>query len=263
LLIGPKTAALLAAELSVTLQGEPQPDAAISLTHNGVQAATQGQTRAVQLGPQAKPYGELRASADPNSPPRPAASITALGRGQIAATYFTFGQGYLSTGSQSARQFLNGLVRQLFPKPLVQVEGSSDVDVSVNRSGGRLAVNLVNTAGPHADRKTPVFETIPLVGPLEITIRLAKAPEHVTVEPGGQPLTFEPRIGRPTSLAWEWRTKNVAPTGDQLRKPIPLWRRRPGRECTEMLVNVIARERFFIGRPQVISIGRRDRKEAG
>ena len=134
-------------------------------------------------------------SADPNSPPQPAASITALGRGQIAATYFTFGQGYLSTGSQSARQFLNGLVRQLFPKPLVQVEGSSDVDVSVNRSGGKLAVNLVNTAGPHADRKTPVFETIPPVGPLEITIRLAKAPEHVTVEPGGQPLTFEHRDG--------------------------------------------------------------------
>jgi hypothetical protein len=102
----------------------------------------------------------------------------------------------LSTGSQSARQFLNGLVRQLFPNPLVQVEGSPDVDVSVNRSGGKLAVNLVNTAGPHADRKTPVFETIPPVGPLEISIRLAQAPEHITVEPGGQPLAFEYRDGQ-------------------------------------------------------------------
>jgi hypothetical protein len=86
-------------------------------------------------------------------------------------------------------------VRQLFPTPLVEVKGSSDVDVSVNRIGGKLAVNLVNTSGPHADKKTPVFESIPPVGPLEIAIRSAKAPERVTLEPGGQPLAFEYRDG--------------------------------------------------------------------
>jgi len=55
-----------------------------------------------------------------------------------------------------ARRFLNSLVRQVFPKPLVEVTGSAAVDVVVNRVNGELAVNLVNTAGPHADKQVPV-----------------------------------------------------------------------------------------------------------
>ena len=91
-----------------------------------------------------------------------------LGQGKIAATYFSFSQGYLSDRSATTRAFLNDLARQLFPDPLVEVTGSSDVDVSVNRIGGRLAVNLVNTAGPHADANTPIIDSIPPVGPLTL-----------------------------------------------------------------------------------------------
>jgi hypothetical protein len=115
------------------------------------------------------------------------------GRGKIAALYFTFGQGYVSTRSDLMRGFLNDLARQLFPRPMVEVQGSPDVDVVVNRLGGKLAINLVNTAGPH--QREPVVDAIPPVGPLAVTIRQAAKPARVMLEPAGTPLSFERRNG--------------------------------------------------------------------
>ena len=147
----------------------------------------------MRLGPNAAPLGKLHQTNDPASPWQPAASIAKLGRGRIAATYFTLGQAYCSEPSEGARRFLNDLVRQVFPDPLVEVSGSSDVDVCVARHHGRLLVNLVNTAGPH--RTQPILQSIPPVGPLTVTIRSAARPAKVALEPGGRPLAFEYRDG--------------------------------------------------------------------
>ena len=188
LLIGPKTAALFQPELGVALDGEPNTKPQY-LAHNGALVATKGATQAVKLGPGAQPFGRIHQANDANSPSQPAASITGLGRGKIAATYFTFSQGYLNARPEVARQFLNDLVRQLFPKPMVEVKGSSGVDVSLARNHGKLLVNLVNTAGPH--QSEPILDAIPPVGPLSVTIRQAARPAKVTLEPAGRPLAFE------------------------------------------------------------------------
>jgi hypothetical protein len=124
---------------------------------------------------------------------QPAASITEFGRGKIAAVNFAFGQRYVSAPSEPSRQFLNDLARQLFPTPLVEVKGSPEVDVVVNRLGGKLAVNLVNTAGPH--QREPIVDSIPPVGPLDVTIRQAAKPAKITLEPTGIALPFEHRDG--------------------------------------------------------------------
>ncbi len=192
LLVGPQSAALFQPELGIQLEGTPQAETRY-LAWGDALTPTKGQTQSVKLESRAKAVGQIHAANDPQSPAQPAASVTALGQGQIAATYFAFSQGYIENRSDKSRGFLNELARQLFPKPLVEVKGSSDVDVSVNRIGGRLAVNLVNTAGPHAEK--PLFDSIPPVGPLEITIRAEKKPEKVTLEPGSQPQPFEYRDG--------------------------------------------------------------------
>jgi len=77
-------------------------------------------------------------------------------------------------------------VREIFPNPLVQVKGSHSVDITVNRKNGKLMVNLVNTAGPHANQSVNVFDEIPPVGPLSVAIRTAKKPASVTIEPGAR-----------------------------------------------------------------------------
>jgi hypothetical protein len=189
LLIGPKTAALFESELGVTLQGDLKPDRAVHLSLGDSTAITKGRTQAVKLGDKARPFGELRPANDANLTTQPAASIASLGRGKIAATYFTFGQGYLNSRSAGARDFLNDLVKELFPKPMVEVTGSHHVDVALMRKQGRLLVNLVNTAGPH--QSEPILETVPPVGPLQITLRQPQKPDKVTLEPAGTPLAFE------------------------------------------------------------------------
>ncbi len=156
LLIGPKTAALFQAELD-----------------------------AVRSDP------VRRSSEAPEG--QPAATITEFGQGKIAVVPFAFGQRYATAPSESSRRFLNDLVRQLFPKPIVEVKGSPNADVVVNRLGGKLAVNLVNTAGPH--RQEPILDSIPPIGPLDVTIRRTAKPARVRLEPAGVSLPFEHRDG--------------------------------------------------------------------
>jgi len=120
----------------------------------------------------------------------PAASIAKLGKGRIAATYVNLGERYVNGATATARDFLAALVREQFPKPLVEVTGSHSVDVAVNRIGGKLAVNLVNTAGPHANEKIYAFDEIPPVGPLTVTIRTGRKPKKVTLEPAGRKINY-------------------------------------------------------------------------
>ncbi|NLX53941.1 MAG: hypothetical protein GXY58_02370 [Planctomycetaceae bacterium] len=194
LLIGPRTAGLFATELAVTLRDAPRPHGPIYLAHHGALTATQGEAQSVELGPAAQPFGALHETGDAASPSQPAASIAPLGHGRIAATYFTLGQTYTSSPTAAARQFLNDLARQLFPDPLVDVAGSADVDVCVARNDGKLLINLVNTAGPH--RTQSILESIPPVGPLQVTIRQATRPAKVALEPAGATLPFAYRDGQ-------------------------------------------------------------------
>ena len=89
-----------------------------------------------------------------------------------------------------ARDFLDGLVDELFPDPVASVEGSHNVDVIVNRKNDTLCVNLVNTSGPHEDDQVFVIDTIDPVGPLDVTIRSEDRPSSVKLEPGDRKVDY-------------------------------------------------------------------------
>jgi hypothetical protein len=192
LLIGPRTAAFFQTELGATLQGEPKAGP-VFLTRDGAVAEAKGEQQAAQLSAQATAFGTMQQSKDGGTP-QPAASIAKLGKGSVAATYFTMGQNYSSAPSEGVRKFLNDLVRQLFANPIVEVSGTSDVDVCVMRKDGKLLVNLINTSGPH--RTKPILEEIAPIGPLKVSIRQENKPAKVTLEPSGKALDFEYRDGK-------------------------------------------------------------------
>lgn len=194
LLVGPSAARLFAQEIGVTLDGDTRNDATVHLAHGGTTLALKGAVQAVTLGAQTRGVGRLQATTDPGAAATPAASVATLGKGRIAAVYVTLGQPYLQGRPAALRRFLHALTRELFPQPLVEVQGSGDVDVCVARNHGKLLVNLVNTAGPHQTQS--ILPAIPPVGPLEVSIRAAARPRAVTLEPGGKPLEFAYREGK-------------------------------------------------------------------
>lgn len=186
LLIGPQSAALFPDVLGARLMNAPAKETRY-LADAGTVTPTHDRWQAVTLTT-ARPLGALQSASNVVAGATPAASLQPLGRGVVAATYFSFSRGYLAQNSPDARRFLAGMVHELFPQPLVEVTGSSEVDVVPTRSHGKLAINLLNTAGPHADPNTPIFDTIPAVGPLEVSLRIRKAAARITVVPGGESL---------------------------------------------------------------------------
>jgi hypothetical protein len=198
LLIGPGTAKLFAAELDVTVTESLKPAATLALSHGNTTGTFSGRWQPVQPGASARAFGHLVATppppakAAPNaSAPTPvtlpAATITPLGRGRIAAVTFAAGQIYAKDSPPALRDFLAALAHELFPQPFVTVTGSRDVDVVAARKDGRTLIHLVNTSGPHATAS--IIDSIAPVGPLQLTLRPASRPSRITLEPGARPLT--------------------------------------------------------------------------
>jgi hypothetical protein len=192
LLVGPGSAALFESELGVTRDGQAV-TALRFLEHAGAFVPTKGRVQHITPSSKAAPFGVVRVAGDTASASQPAATITPLGKGRIGATWFSYSEGYLNGRNAAQRQFLSALASKLFPKPLVEVQGSADVDVVVNRIAGQLAINLVNTSGPHVT--DPIIDSIPAVGPLELTVRQSSKPSRITLEPSGQPLEYQFRSG--------------------------------------------------------------------
>jgi len=106
------------------------------------------------------------------------------------------GERYRHAATAVARDFLNGLVRELFPEPVIEVKGSHYVDITLNRIHGKLTVNLINTSGPHGDPNIHVFDEIQPVGPLTVSIRMLEAPLKVYLEPDHRQVDYSYRNGK-------------------------------------------------------------------
>jgi len=195
LLVGPATARLFRKPLDVRFVGGVS-EKPVWLEHAGWLGGLATRSRRVKLGPAARAFGRLFGEDDVVGPHSPAASIARLGRGRIAATYVNLGERYRNGRTATVRNFLGALVRELFPRPLVEVTGSHRVDVAVNRLDGKLSINLVNTAGPHGQPNVYTYDEVPPVGPLEIAIRTPRRPRRITVQPEGKALTFRHAAGK-------------------------------------------------------------------
>jgi len=189
LLIGPAPATVFADELGVAWSDAPEARR-IYLAHDGRLAGMTTVVRPVTLEAAARPFGVLYANNDFSLPVQPAAAIADYGRGRIAATTFTLGERYRRAATPVLRGFVAALVADLFPRPLVTVRGAASVDVAVNRIDGRLAINLVNTAGSHACSAVLTYDDIPPVGPLTLTIRTPQPPLRAHWYPDGGELPW-------------------------------------------------------------------------
>ncbi len=190
LIVGPKAAAPFATELDVTRDAQAPGKAAVLLANGAATNEFATTWQAVTPGRRARVFGTFQSHAhDPaDGPAHPAATLTPLGQGTIAAAWLNLGERCGDGQTPAARDFLDALTRELFPSPTVSVEGTHEVDVSLARNHGKLQVHLVNTSGPHATE--PFVDALTPVGPLQVALRTGQRPAQVTLEPGGQRLEF-------------------------------------------------------------------------
>jgi alpha-L-fucosidase len=186
LVIGTQAVVNFENELGVKIKEDVNETDGCWLGHGGWLCGVTSAFRRAELKSGTKAFGRMFMENDNIGSYDPAATIASYGNGKIAGAYFNFGERYLNACTPTLRDFIGKLTGELFPKPAVKVTGSHHVDVAVNRIDGKLAVNLVNTSGPHADKTVYVYDEIPPVGPLDITIRYQQEPKKITIMPEGR-----------------------------------------------------------------------------
>lgn len=184
LVIGARAFRGFAKQLDVKRVGQPRRELRY-LAHGGFTGGLKTDFQQVKLGRKAKPFAGFHQENDPRFPSWPAASVARCGKGTIAAVYADFGSLYSRRRATVWRDMLHDLCVELMGRPIVEVDGSHRVDVTAMRKDGALMVNLVNTSGPHGDPHVMVFDEVPEVGTLDITIRPGRKPKNVRVVPRG------------------------------------------------------------------------------
>ena len=119
--------------------------------------------------------------------------------------FHTVGKGMIALTPQinPPSDFVKATVHEIFPDPMVKIEGEPQVDLSLMRTpAGQIAVHLVNVSGPH--ETADVIETIDPVGPVTLRVRLPERPKSVTLQPGRR------------AAAWDYADGEVQLTVDSV-----------------------------------------------
>ncbi|MFA6472364.1 MAG: alpha-amylase family protein [Candidatus Latescibacterota bacterium] len=195
LIIGPKAASLFSDVLGVKFEGEAKMKLN-NLECNNLLDGFESVSQKIITKNSAKPFGRYFENDDFAAPNSPAGTVATVGKGKIAAIYLDLGEVYYNNLSFIIRDYLNSMIRELFPNPVVQVYGSHNVDVVLTKIKEKLAVNLVNTTSEHINGKVYFYDDIPPIGEMKVSIVYDKKPAKVSLEPGAKKLDFTYSGGR-------------------------------------------------------------------
>jgi len=165
--------------------------------------------RQVELSGESKLFASAYSRADFRYPAGPAATITNYGKGKIACVYADLGNTYRMSNSYVIRDFLSGIVKSLYPLPLVEIKGSHHVHVVPTMKNGKMMVNLINTGGDHSNPNFFGFDEIQPIRDLEVSVMLGTKPQFVILQPGGKKLKFDFDNGKAKFIIPELKIHNI------------------------------------------------------
>lgn len=188
LFIGTQTTRSFATELGViaadTLATGPK-----WVLHTGKSVVLTGPFRPVRItGKDTKSIDQFLKSEAGERVPGVIATETPFGQGRLTAIYADLSHDYQKHQSAKQRDFIASFVRPLLPKPLVEVSGSHLVHVVLNRQQNRLAVNLINTGGRHADPQVYTYDEVPPLANLTVRLRTDMKPKRIVQQPENRAL---------------------------------------------------------------------------
>lgn len=165
--------------------------------------------RQVELSDKARLYATMYSETDFRFPAGPAATITNYGKGKIACVFTDMGNSYKLGTSPVTREFLSGLLKELFPSPLVTIKGSHRVHIIPAIKNGSLMINLINTLGDHSNLNYAGFDEIPPLRNLEVSVRLEHKPQSVILQPDGIKLKVDYSNGKAVIIVPEIKIHNI------------------------------------------------------
>lgn len=121
--------------------------------------------------------------------PYAACKKVSYGNGSFLFQMFSVGPQYKDNQSAPMHTYLRNLLKRADFTPLARAS-SSYVDVVCATKDGKLLVNLLNTAGPHAVTQCRSFNEIPPLYNVTVEIQLSQAPRSVMLEPEHKPCPY-------------------------------------------------------------------------
>lgn len=126
---------------------------------------------------------------DTRDPGHCAASVTSCGSGSTGAFYVPLPEVYYQGQHPLLHQAFQKTAHRLFAEPMVEVDGSKYVDVSLKKKGDQIIVHLVNTFGMDLAPRQSATDEIPPIHNLVIRLRVESEPRHVECAYGGRLIT--------------------------------------------------------------------------
>lgn len=113
------------------------------------------------------------------------------GKGTIACIDESVSLKYAKTGNDTLKQAVAGILKGLFPNPVVSVSGSEKVHVSVNKKGKNTLIHLVNVSD-HLDalEDNSLEFKLPAIGKLSIALNTITKPRAIKLQPGNVNVAF-------------------------------------------------------------------------
>ncbi|MEI6678108.1 MAG: hypothetical protein WCL21_05845 [Mariniphaga sp.] len=191
LIIGTETAKLFQKELGVKsiLKSDDQ---TVFINANSRLGGIGTVSVTVELLPEAKTIAAFYNGSDFKDKGKMiAASTNKVGKGSVSGIYFNAGSTYLDYKSPVLRDFISNRINELFPDPMLRINGSHLVHAAVNQINNKIMINLINIAGEHANPKAIGFDEIPSLKDLTIHLRSVKKPAKIVLQPEGRSLKFD------------------------------------------------------------------------
>jgi hypothetical protein len=114
--------------------------------------------------------------------PHPAATLNRVGKGAVAYIPANICRDFAHNRYPLTRAFLGQIARRLAGRRAIEVQAPTCVDVAYRQKAGRRLLHLVNRAsGIPNQTNNGAIDEIPPVGPVTITLKLAKKPRRVAL----------------------------------------------------------------------------------
>ncbi|MBD3421478.1 MAG: hypothetical protein GF398_15275 [Chitinivibrionales bacterium] len=179
LITGAETARLFKNQLGVTLKGKAKEE--LPFIDTGfIPAKLEGLWQSIGAG-DAEIIGYRASNQDVRKNQQPAASFRKVGDGAIAGVYGPLGDYYLKKHSPHLRAFIGSIVKKLYPKPKIRMSAPPAVDMALRTKNGKLLIHLINTSTLYYSTAKPVYDFIPPVGPIELTLKQDSPPRSVEI----------------------------------------------------------------------------------